>query len=142
MINIFTKKLPSRIATDVQERYDSLLPIFKAYAESKSDKYYAGIANNYEMGCFILGLAIFYKSVVVPLREAGTGFRDFRKKDVESIQIGKYIFSYNESRQIQAMYEDFIEVITRHQISEHLLLFSDIKGFARTLNTYFINTHD
>lgn len=141
MIQIFTKNLSSQVSSQIQEQYDSLVPILKSYANSNNDKYYAEIARNYDLSCFILGLAIFYKSMIIPLREANSAFKDFQNEDISSIQIGKYTFSNTDRRQIQNMYNDLQEILQRYQIPEYILLFSDIKEFARNLNSHLNNRH-
>lgn len=142
MITVFTKKLPVQISSQIEEQYDKFLPIFKKYTESDNDKYYLEVRNNYDTSCFILALAIFYKSLIVPLREGGSCLNDFKKQgqeDIISIQIGRYLFSKNDSRQIQNMNYEFQEILNKHKIPEHILLFSDIKNFARSLNVFFLS---
>lgn len=142
MIDTFTKKLPPKLAAQIQEQYDNLLPIFRAYADSENSIHYSEISNNYNISCFILGLAIFYKSVVIPLREVNLSFKDFQNQEsVRSVQIGKYVFSNNDGRQIQSMYRELLNVLTKYDIPEYLLLFSDVKEFERNLNSYFKNRH-
>lgn len=142
MIKTFTQNLPIQLSSQVQEQYDALVPVLKAYASSNNDKYYSEISNNYDTSCFILGLAIFYKSVVIPLKEANLAFKDFQSKEsIKGIQIGKYVFSNTDGRQIQSMYNELQKILNKYHISEHILLFSDIKGFARNLNAYLSNKH-
>ncbi len=141
MINVFTQNLPPQLSSQIQEQYDSLIPILKSYANSNNDKYYDEISRNYDLSCFILGLAIFYKSVVIPLREGNSAFRDFQSEDITGIQIGKYTFSNTDRRQIQNMYNDLQEILQKYGIPEHILLFSDVKEFARNLNRYLNNRH-
>ena len=141
MINLFTQNLPPQLSSQIQDQYDSLIPILKSYANSNNDKYYAEISRNYDLSCFILGLAIFYKSVVIPLREVNSAFRDFQSEDITGIQIGKYTFSNTDRRQIQNMYNDLQEILQKYSISEHVLLSSDVKEFARNLNAYLNNLH-
>lgn len=137
MINVFIQNLPSQLSSNIKEQYENSLPIFKSYANSNNDKYYSEIKNNYELSCFILGLAIFYKSVIIPLREADSCFKDFKnQEDIRGIQIGKYTFSNNDRRQIQNMYNDMQQILQKYQLYEYILLFSDIKEFARNLNFY------
>ena len=78
MIDTFTKNLPPQLAVQIQEQYNNLLPIFRAYADGKNSVHYSEIDNNYNISCFILGLALFYKAVVIPLREANSSFNDFK----------------------------------------------------------------
>jgi hypothetical protein len=141
MIAIFTQKLPPQLSSQIQDQYDSLIPILKSYANSNNDKYYAEISRNYDLSCFLLGLAIFYKSVVIPLREGNSAFRDFQSGDIAGIQIGKYTFSNTDRRQIQNMYNDLQEILQKYCIPEYVLLFSDVKEFARNLNTYLKKRH-
>ncbi len=142
MIDIFTENLPPQISSQIQEQYESYLSIFRSYADSNNDKYYGEITNNYEISCFILRLAIFYKSVIIPFREVNSCFKDFkRKEDIRKIQIGTYFFSSREERRIQNMYTELQEILGKYNIPEHVLLFSDIKDFARNLNVYLNNKH-
>lgn len=142
MISTFTRNLPSQLSAQIQEQYDTFIPIFKAYGNRNNSIYYSEISNNYEISCFILGLAIFYKSLVIPLREANSSFRDFQSQDgIRNIQIGKYIFTNDDRRQIQAMYNELLEILAKYRIPEYLLLFSDVKEFGRNLNLYFKNKY-
>ncbi|GEM_PF-4163449 len=142
MISALTQNLPPQLSSQIQEQYDALVPVFRAYANSDNDKYYLEIRNNYDISCFILGLAIFYKSVIIPLREASSCFNDFRSKgDIREIQIGKYIFSNSDERRIKNMYNELLEILAKYNIPEHVLLFSDIKDFARNLNAYLDNKY-
>lgn len=143
MIDRFTQTLPPQLAVQIREQYNSFLPIFKAYSDSQNSIHYSEISANYEISCFILGLAIFYKSVVIPLREANLSFKDFQNQEsVRSVQIGKYVFSNNDGRQIQVMYRELLDILAKYRIPEYLLLFSDVKEFGRNLNSYFKNRHD
>lgn len=140
MIDIFIKNLPIQLASSIKDQYDNSLPIFKSYAKSDNEKYYLELKNNYEISCFLLGLSIFYKSVLMPLKEANSCFADFKNKDgVSGITIGKYTFSDKDKKQIQNMYNDMQKILEKHKIPESVLLSSDIKEFARNLNLFIKN---
>lgn len=144
MIIVFTKNLPNQISGQMQEQYDSLLPILKKYADSNNDKYYLEVRKNYDTSCFILALAIFYKTLIIPLREGSLCINDFKKQgkeDIKGIKIGGYLFSKNDSRQIQNMGYEFQEILNKHKIPEYILLFSDVKDFARNLNVFLSNKY-
>ena len=137
MIDIFIKNLPLQLASQVKDQYENSLPIFKSYAKSDNEKYYLELKNNYEISCFLLGLSIFYKSVLMPLKEANSCFTDFKNKDgITGITIGKYNFSNKDKKQIQNMYNDMQKILEKHRIPESILLSSDIKDFARNLNLF------
>lgn len=141
MIEIFIKNLPPQLASQIREQHDSFIPVFKSYADS-NNKYYFQLNRNYELSYFMLGLAIFYKSVVIPLREGSSAFRDFHAENITGVQLGKYTFSNNDRWQIQVMYKNLQGILQKHKIPESMLLFSDIKEFARNLNAYLDNSHD
>lgn len=145
MITVFTKNIPIQLASQMQEQYNTLVIILKSYADSDNDRYYLKVRNNYDLSCFILALSIFYKSVVIPLHEGGQCLKDFKNKgagDIKEIKIGKYLFSSSDSRWIQNMYSDLHETLEKYRIPEYLLLFSDIREFARNLNVYLNNNYD
>ena len=140
MIDIYIKNLPIQLASSIKDQYDNSLPVFKAYAKSDNEKYYLELKNNYEISCFLLGLSIFYKSVLMPLKEANSCFVDFKNKDsISGITIGKYTFSDKDKRQIQNMYNDMQKILEKHRIPEIILLSSDVKEFARNLNLFIKN---
>ena len=141
MFIIFTQNLPLQLSLQIQGLYESYLPIFKSYADSNSIHYFE-IKNNFDISCFVLILAIFYKTVVIPLKEGGLCFNNFQDKDmISKIQIGKYLFSDNDRGKIQSMYSELQVVLERYHIPEYMLLFSDIKDFARNLNSYLSNNN-
>ena len=143
MIDTFTKNLPPQLAVQIQGQYNDLLPIFRAYTDSKNSVHYSEIGDNYDISCFILGLALFYKAVVIPLREANSSFKDLQNQEgIRGVQIGKYIFANADGRQIQVMYSELLDILAKYLIPEYLLLFSDVKEFGRNLNSYFKNRHD
>ncbi|MGB8816107.1 MAG: hypothetical protein WCC74_02670 [Minisyncoccia bacterium] len=139
MIKTFTQNLPLQLSLQIQEQYENYLPIFKSYADS-NNIHYLEIKNNFEISCFILVLAIFYKTVVIPLKEGSLCFNNFQDQNIISeIQIGKYLFSNNDRRKIQGMYSELQVILEKYNIPEYLLLFSDVKDFARNLNSYLNN---
>lgn len=140
MIDIFIKNLPPQLASQVKDQYENSLPVFKSYAKSDNEKYYLELKSNYEISCFLLGLSIFYKSVIMPLKEANSCFADFKNQDgITGITIGKYTFSDRDKRQIQSMYNDMQKILEKHRLPENILLSSDIKEFARNLNLFIRN---
>ena len=141
MIELFTKSLPRQLATDMQWQYEELVHILEAYANSESSEYYSHVKENLNISCFILGLALFYKDVVVPLKEGSLSFSQFGNNEIKHIQIGKYVFSSIDQRRIHRMYSDLNTILSNHNIPEQILLFSDVKDFARNLNRYFISRY-
>ncbi len=137
MIDIFTKNLPPKISVDLQRQYDSLLPIFNSYIDSESERY-VELKKDKDFDHFVLALALFYSSVVIPLREAEACFRDFKShhQGIQSIRLSKFNFSNDSSNAIYRMYLEISNILHQYRISESLLLFSDIKDFARNLNFY------
>jgi hypothetical protein len=141
MIDIFTNHLPSIVAQDIKEQYQKALPIFTAYIDSP-DSRYNKLKEDKELAYFLLALAIFYSSVVVPLKEAKSFFDFMSTKDITSVRIGNYSFSEKAAWDIEKMYSSLNGIFTRYQIHEGLLLFSDLKTFARNLDLHFKNIHN
>lgn len=137
MIDIFIKNLPPKVSVDMRRQYDSLLPIFNSYIDSKSAKY-TELKRDKDFDRFMLALALFYSSVVIPLREAESCFRDLKShhEEVQSIRLSKFNFSADSANAIHRMYAEMSNILNEYRISEHLLLFSDVRDFARNLNFY------
>ncbi len=140
MHDIFIRNLPVQLSSSIQEQYNALLPVFKSYAQGKNGKYYSAVNNNYDIGCFMLGLAIIYKTMIIPLAGANLCLDDFRRrKSIDKIKIGKYFFSSRDHQKIGNMLNDLNKILIKYSIPENILLFSDVKEFARNLNVYLLN---
>ena len=137
MIDIFVKNLPPKVAVDLRRQYESLLPVFNSYIDSENARY-TELKKDKDFDHFMLALALFYSSVVIPLREAESCFRDLKSHhgEIRSIRISKSDFSSDSAIAIHRMYAEMSNILSEHRISEHLLLFSDVKDFARNLNFY------
>src|SRR5665213_4026876 len=125
MIDTFIKSLPSNVAVDLRRQYESLLPIFNSYIDSESDKY-TELKRDKDFDHFMLALALFYSSVVIPLREAESCFRDLKShhEEIKSIRLSKTDFSADSAGAINRMYAEMSSILGSHRISESLLLFS------------------
>jgi len=137
MIDLFTRHLPSQVSIDIRRQYESLLPIFNSYIDSENERYFE-LKNDRDLDHFILALALFYSSVIIPLREAGNCLKDLRShhQKIQSIRLSKFEFSSDSANVIHEMSVEMSALLSQYRISEHLLLFSDIKNFARNLNQY------
>lgn len=137
MIDTFVQNLPPKVAVDLRRQYESLLPIFNSYIDSESVKY-TELKRDKDFDHFMLALALFYSSVVIPLREAESCFRDLKShhEEIRSIRLSKFDFSSESAGAIHRMYAEMSNILGEYRISEHLLLFSDVKDFARNLNFY------
>lgn len=136
MINIFIKNLPPGIASEIALQYERLLPIYNRYIDSPDD-HYAALKVDKRFDHFMLAFAIFYTGVVIPLREASSCFSDFRGYEgVENIRIGNSFLSRQNASTINKMHGEAMGILNRHRIEERMLLFSDVKEFARNLNQY------
>jgi hypothetical protein len=137
MTGVFINKLPQNLATSIQDQYDDLLPIFTKYAQSESNQYYASVKRNYEISCFFLEMALFYKNVIVPMSSGSDAFVGFRTEDITTVKVGNYTLTDTDRRKIRNMERDFNSVLLKYQIPTQMLLFSDVKNFARDLNRFF-----
>ena len=135
MINHFIKYLPTKLAGDIHKQYEGYLPIFNSYMGSESH-YYDSLNSNTSFAHFMLALALFYSSVIVPLREARSCFKDFSDRNIKAIRIGQHTLSKSSTISIERMYLEFNGILRRHGITDKFLLFSDVRDFARSLNIY------
>lgn len=142
MPNVFTANLPKALATSIQDQYDTLLPIFTKYANSEGNQYYTSVRTNYDIACLFLEMALFYKDIVVPMFKGSAAFMGFPADGISTIKIGNYVLTDTDRRKIRNMERDFTDLLTRYQIPIQMLLFSDLKSFARDLNGFFNSQYE
>lgn len=130
-------KLPNSLAEPIQSQYDSLYPIFKKYAFSEGNQYYRLVKINFEFSCFLLETALFYKNVVVPMSKGSQAFIGLANTEIQTVKMGKHILTATERQKIRRIELEFNEILTKYNVPLSLLLFSDVKDFARSLNAFF-----
>lgn len=136
-MGIFIEKLPKNLSATIQGQYDSLFPIFKKYAKSESKQFYALVGLNFEVSCLFLEMALFYKNVVLPISKGSDAFVRLETDKFNKVKIGGYTLTSFDRRRIRDMEEDFGRLLSKFNIPVHLLLFSDVKDFARNLNQFY-----
>lgn len=136
-MGIFIEKLPNNISTQIQEQYDWYYPIFKKYAHSESIEYYGSVGKNFKPSCLFLEMALFYKIVLLPMSRGSEAFRAFGDNSFSKVRIGNYTLTNADRRNIKNMERDFHALLEKFNIPPHLLLFSDVKDFARNLNRFY-----
>jgi hypothetical protein len=137
MPGAFISKLPQNLATAVQGQYDLLYPIFEKYAKSEGNQYYTLIRLNYEFSCFLLEMALFYKNVIVPMARGSQAFVNLNGTSIRTVKVGNYVLSPTDRHRIRNIEREFDRILSKYNIPVQLLLFSDVKEFARSLNTFF-----
>lgn len=142
MTGTFISRLPQNLATSIQDQYDDLLPIFTKYAQSEGNQYYTSVKANYEISCFFLEMALFYKSVIVPMSSGANAFIGFADGGVTTVRVGNYTLTDMDRRKIRSVEHDFNSVLIKYQIPTQMLLFSDVKSFARDLNSFLNPNHE
>lgn len=142
MTGTFISRLPQNLATSIQDQYDDLLPIFTKYAQSEGNQYYSSVKANYEISCFFLEMALFYKSVIVPMSSGANAFIGFTDGGVTTVRVGNYTLTDIDRRKIRSVEHDFNSVLIKYQIPTQMLLFSDVKSFARDLNNFLNPNHE
>ncbi len=130
-------RLPNSLAEPIKLQYDSLQPIFKKYAFSEGNQYYGLVKLNYEFSCFLLETALFYKNVVVPMSRGSQAFIYRANNEIETVKMGKHVLTALERQKIRKIELEFNEILNKYNVPLSLLLFSDVKDFARSLNTFF-----
>ena len=142
MTGTFISRLPQNLATSIQDQYDDLLPIFTKYALSEGNQYYTSVKTNYEISCFFLEMALFYKNVIIPMSTGANAFIGFRDREISTVRVGNYTLTDMDRRKIRSMEHDFNTVLIKNQIPKQMLLFSDVKNFARDLSGFFNPDHE
>lgn len=137
MAHVFINKLPSNLATTIQEQYDLLCPIFSKYANSEGNQYYTLVKLNYEFSCFLLEAALFYKNVIVPMSRGSQAFINLSNSSIRTVKVGNYVLSGADRQRIKNIEREFDAILNKYNIPVSLLLFSDVKDFARSLNGFF-----
>ena len=137
MSSIFIEKLPSNLASSIQAQYDLMYPIFSKYANSEGNTYYTHVKLNYEFSCFLLETALFYKNAIVPMSKGSKAFMNLGNDSIRTVKIGNHILTDVERRKILGIEREFNSILNKYNIPISLLLFSDVKDFARSLNGYF-----
>ena len=137
MSGILVSKLPPNLATAVQGQYDLLCPIFEKYAFSEGNQYYTLVKLNYKLSCFILEMALFYKNVIVPMSRGSQAFVNLQGSTIQTVKVGNHVLSASDRRRIKNIEREFELIINKYNIPVSLLLFSDVKEFARSLNVFF-----
>lgn len=137
MSGILVSKLPQNLAVAVQGQYDLLCPIFEKYAFSEGNQYYTLVKLNYKLSCFILEMALFYKNVIVPMSRGSQAFVNLQGSTIQKVKVGNYVLTGTDRRRIKDIEREFELIIDKYKIPLSLLLFSDVKEFARTLNVFF-----
>lgn len=130
-------RLPNSLAEQIQTQHDSLCPIFKKYAFSEGNQYYRLVKTNFEFSCFLLETALFYKNVVVPMSKGSQAFISLANNEIHTVKMGKHIVTASERQKIRKIELEFNEILNKYNIPLSLLLFSDVKDFARSLNAFF-----
>lgn len=141
MTGTFISRLPQNLATSIQDQYDDLLPIFTRYARSEGNEYYTFVNTNYGISCFFLEMALFYKSVIVPMSSGANAFIGFGE-NISTVRVGNYTLTDMDRRKIRNVEHDFNMVLVKYQIPAQILLFSDVKSFARDLNNFLNPNHE
>lgn len=137
MMDTFINQLPPNLAISVREQYDLLLPIFTKYAFSEDKNHYASVKMNYDLSCFFLEMALFYKNVIVPMSKGSDAFIGLHTEGINTVRVGNYILTNADRGKIKNMEHDFNSILIKYQIPIQMLLFSDVKNFARDLNNFF-----
>lgn len=137
MTGTFINQLPQNLAVSVRDQYDLLLPIFTKYAFSEDKNHYASVKMNYDLSCFFLEMALFYKNVVVPMSKGSDAFIGLHMESINTVRIGNYTLTNTDRNKIKNMERDFNSILIKYQIPIEILLFSDVKNFARDLNNFF-----
>jgi len=136
-MGVFIKNLPKNLSIPLQEQYDWYYPIFKRYAKSESTNYYGSVGLSFDASCLFLEMAIFYKTILLPLSLGSKAFTSFGNTEFNNVRIGNYVLTQRDRRQIRDMEQDFHTLLEKSGIPAQLLLFSDVKDFARNLNRYY-----
>jgi hypothetical protein len=138
----FISRLPQNLATSIQDQYNDLLPIFTKYAQSEGNQYYTFVKSNYEVSCFFLEMALFYKSVIVPMSSGANAFVGFTDGDISTVRVGNFTLTDADRRMVKSVVRDFDTIMIKYQIPTRMLLFSDVKNFARDLNGFLNPSHE
>lgn len=136
-MGVFIENLPKNVSTQIQEQYDWYYPIFKRYAHSESTEYYGSVGKNFSASCLFLEMALFYKIVLLPMSKGSQAFTTFGHNHFNKVKIGNYTLTNTDRRRIKDMEQDFHTMLTKFDIPSQLLLFSDVKEFARNLNRFY-----
>ncbi len=137
MTNVIISKLPTNLAISVQGQYDLLYPIFEKYANSEGNQYYTLVKLNFEFSCFLLEMALFYKNVIVPMSRGSQAFVNLQGNSIRTVKVGNYTLTGSDRQRIKNIEREFEVILTKYNIPVSLLLFSDVKDFARTLNMFY-----
>ena len=137
MSGTLISKLPKNLAISVQVQYDLLVPIFEKYAFSQGNQYYDLVKLNYDLSCFLLETALFYKNVIVPMSKGSQAFVNFGEGTIQKVKVGNYVLTEIDRRKIINIEREFNVILNKYNIPQSLLLFSDVKEFARSLNVFF-----
>lgn len=100
-------------------------------------EYYKNLKQDIKTVEMLLAISIFYKRVILNL-ESATKFSGnvYSKSTADSIRIGTYDLTPQESRRISAVVSNYKELISKYFIPSETISYTETKSFLRSVVKY------